>query len=599
MPHVVNLAVSLSRNLRPIIGLLLILGATHLFARAYNAAEKQSHESEVELAQDRVLGHISRDLATLTEVVRSIRAFYDGSEFVSREEFALFTQPLLDANPHLGGLEWVPVVPHSERRKYEREARRDGLLDFTFTEKLEDGRLVEATERELYMPVFYAHPYESNQKAVGYDLASCPIRRHAIEEASSTGKATLSAPISLVQDSNPTLAALLFIPIYHAADREQETPRGFALGLIRLSDIFAAGITQAELPCELQATDLGVDEEALLFRSGAASVDVPPLVKPTRRIVIDLAGRSWEFTFGASRDTISHGRLLFIWILGALLSVLVYEYLRVREEAVIRNHALQSAHDALCERSREITRFYHMASHELKTPLTSAREFTALLLDEVPGELNDEQRQFLRYIRESCDLLTRYINDMLDVTRLDTGKLSLRPKLCDPAILLEDMIAVMRKSCAARDLELVSAIPQTSAMVYADPQRLKQVVSNLLGNAIKFTPDGGRITLRVEPPHPRGNHVTISVEDTGVGISARCREKVFKRLYQVHAPDDDNAGCCSEGLGLGLSICKEIVLLHGGDISVESELGRGSTFKFTIPVAAGARRPIPSMEEVT
>lgn len=245
-----------------------------------------------------------------------------------------------------------------------------------------------------------------------------------------------------------------------------------------------------------------------------------------------------------------------------------------------QNIEIRETNQSLKNRNDEIRRFYHTVSHEVKTPLTATREFISLVKDGVVGTVTNDQSDLLSLALESCDQITRQFDEMLDLARLESGKMRLQLQQCS----LEDMLARSLASCAhaARDrnVRLIEPGSATLPAVSADANRIVQVLSNLLGNAVKFTPEGGQVELRVELD-PKGEQVRLSVIDSGCGIDSSELEYVFDRLYQSSVPDGQaQAG----GLGLGLSIAFEIVRMHDQLLSVSSVPGIGSTFAFDLAV---------------
>jgi signal transduction histidine kinase len=258
---------------------------------------------------------------------------------------------------------------------------------------------------------------------------------------------------------------------------------------------------------------------------------------------------------------------------------------RLRQALEARRRELVDAHARLQRSHEENQSFYHIVSHELKTPLTSAREFISIVLEGLAGPIGDQQREYLLIAKDSCDQLTRGINDLLDCARLDTGKLS----IVRGRISVEGMVAKattpLHSQAKQRRLSLTTRLASDLPEVYADESRMVQVITNLLTNALKFTDAGGRIELTAERTAD-GSQVCISVSDTGRGMEPERLPHIFERLYQVRSSDTAAGG----GLGLGLYICRELVRLHGGDITVTSAPGAGSTFRFTVPVNdAGAQ----------
>jgi PAS domain S-box-containing protein len=240
---------------------------------------------------------------------------------------------------------------------------------------------------------------------------------------------------------------------------------------------------------------------------------------------------------------------------------------------------LEQTNRDLLRRTEEIQYFYHTLAHELKTPLTSAREFVSIVIDGLAGELNLTQLNYLRIAKQSCTELAVYINDLLDATRLDTGKLHVELKAVSLAAIIHRAIAVMEPVAAGKKIRLSEELDTHLKDVMADESRIMQILTNLLNNALKFTPEGGAIIVKLGA-HPKNSEcVRISVADTGCGIPKDKIDNLFHRFYQIKKGDTTP----EKGVGLGLYLCRELVLLHGGSIWVESVLGRGSTFSFTIP----------------
>jgi signal transduction histidine kinase len=262
----------------------------------------------------------------------------------------------------------------------------------------------------------------------------------------------------------------------------------------------------------------------------------------------------------------------------------------LRDSVRARNETIARTHNTLQRRSNEIQRFYHTVSHELKTPLTAAREFISLVVDGVAGDINEQQRDFLMHAVDCCDQLAMHFNDLVETTRLETGKL----KLHQSVQRIEKVVlrAVFSVTAMANDrgITLQHHLPPDLPDVYIDDGRVLQVMANLLTNALKFTDPGGKVDLVVTNPKP--DEVRVSVRDTGCGIDAEHVDHIFERLYQVPR-DEEHA--TSGGLGLGLCIAKEIVELHGSCLQVESVKGKGSTFHFSVPVTGHANHHLEEM----
>jgi signal transduction histidine kinase/HAMP domain-containing protein len=227
--------------------------------------------------------------------------------------------------------------------------------------------------------------------------------------------------------------------------------------------------------------------------------------------------------------------------------------------------------------------FLSNISHELRTPLNSIIGFTDLLLTEDTGpSLSDQQRDFLETVARNGRHLLELINELLDLQRIAAGRMELTPEAVDLAALLTETTGSVQAQVQKHRHALVVTPPSPGLRVQADRGRVRQVLLNLLSNAIKFTPEGGRITVTAGPVNGGGgSEVRIAVTDTGIGIAAEDQPKLFQEFSQL----DASASRKYEGTGLGLALSRRLIELHGGAIGVESEMGKGSTFWFTLPQA--------------
>ena len=246
--------------------------------------------------------------------------------------------------------------------------------------------------------------------------------------------------------------------------------------------------------------------------------------------------------------------------------------------------------------SRHKSEFLANMSHELRTPLNAVIGFSEVLEQRMVGELNERQAEFVRDIRESGRHLLALINDILDLSKIEAGRMDLEPSTFDPSQALQGALALVRERAARHGIELSLDVPGDLGSIVADERKVRQVVLNLLSNAVKFTPNGGRVALSArriaEPRDDRETELEISVSDTGIGIAPEDQAAVFEEFRQVGT----DTARKHEGTGLGLALAKRFVELHGGKIRVESALGAGSTFTFTLPSAtAGAGAQAPEM----
>jgi len=254
---------------------------------------------------------------------------------------------------------------------------------------------------------------------------------------------------------------------------------------------------------------------------------------------------------------------------------------RLEQSLRDRNVQLEIANHQLERRNEEIARFYHRVSHEIKTPLTAARMFLSILHEGLAGPLTEMQADAVGEAIDSCDQLTRQFNDLIDCTRLETRKFPLQRREESIARLIERSVASIAPARTAKSITITVDIADRLPTLVVDGGRIVQVLVNMLGNAVKFTPEGGSIRVVGRRATEKPDGVEIDIHDTGIGISAEHLPRIFDRLFQAGAEGNDLQGA---GLGLGLTIAAELASLHGGNIDVASTLGVGSCFSLYLPV---------------
>ena len=241
---------------------------------------------------------------------------------------------------------------------------------------------------------------------------------------------------------------------------------------------------------------------------------------------------------------------------------------------------LAEALNAMAEKLRELDRmkadFFAAMSHDLRTPLTSIKEGTGLLLDGVGGPTTERQRKLLAILAEESNRLIHLVNSLLDLSKMEAGMMSYEFAISQVDTLLKRAIAEIAPLVEAKQITVESAIEAPLPAVRIDPERILQVLRNLLGNAVKFTPKGGLVRVSAKPG---AGKLEIAVMDSGPGIPEESLISIFEKFNQGKRPDEH----ARSGTGLGLAIAKSIISSHGGKIWAESHVGRGSTFVFVLP----------------
>jgi signal transduction histidine kinase len=304
-----------------------------------------------------------------------------------------------------------------------------------------------------------------------------------------------------------------------------------------------------------------------LIESGIRAVLAVPMVREGQLIGCLVVSRNRPGEFPA--ETIELLRTF------ATQSALAIQNARLFQEIAAKSRQLEVA-------SQHKSEFLANMSHELRTPLNAVIGFSEVLTERMFGELNEKQDEYVRDIYASGTHLLSLINDILDLSKVEAGRMELELADFHLPQAIENAVVLVRERALRRGITLEQSIDPHLGEVQGDERKIKQVLLNLLSNAIKFTPEGGRVGVRAEPVD---EHVQVAVSDTGVGIAPEDHEAVFEEFRQVGTADKK-----VEGTGLGLALSRKFIELHGGRIWVKSQVGAGSTFTFTLPLTTDQQR---------
>jgi len=297
-----------------------------------------------------------------------------------------------------------------------------------------------------------------------------------------------------------------------------------------------------------------------LIESGVRAILAVPMVREGRLIGSLVVSRNQPGDFPA--EAIELLRTF------ATQSALAIQNARLFSEIADKSAQLEAA-------SRHKSEFLANMSHELRTPLNAIIGFSEVLVDRMFGELNEKQDEYLKDIYASGQHLLSLINDILDLSKIEAGRMELEVSDFDLPGAIGNALILVRERASRRGITLGHSVDERLGTIRGDERKVKQVLLNLLSNALKFTPEGGRIDVSARV---HDGVAEVSVADTGVGIAPEDQEAVFEEFRQVGTADKK-----VEGTGLGLALSRKFIELHGGRIWVESEVGKGSTFRFTLP----------------
>lgn len=262
---------------------------------------------------------------------------------------------------------------------------------------------------------------------------------------------------------------------------------------------------------------------------------------------------------------------------------------RAMRYAVERQALLRSLEMSRKQQLEFKNQFLSHVSHELRTPLTCIYQFVTILLDGLAGQVTADQRDHLETILKSVNQLGAMVRDLLEASRAEAGKVRIEPHCVVIGDLVKLAVTMMKSVADEKQVGLEVGVDSRIPFIHGDPDRILEVLINLIDNAVKFTPSGGAVTVQACLADADPDYVYISVSDTGCGIDPKAKALIFERMYQ----DPNSIDNSRKGLGLGLYIAKELVMLHSGRMWVASELGHGSTFSFTLPLYSLAKQLLP------
>lgn len=596
------------------------------------AYENNKIQLELERSAENRMMALQRGLEAGYLVLESMAAFYDSTSEMKRQDFKEFVQPLIKSNIAIQALEWIPRVVLSERPAYEQAARLDGYAQFRITQRKTQGQMVSAKEHEEYFPVYYVEPYQGNEIALGFDLSSNPIRRQALESARHGGQMTATARITLVQETGSQFGFLIFLPVYHkeisGMGRKDHHPRlkGFMLGVFRIGDLVEKAISYLDPQgIDILIHDMSAPEGERFLYSHASrlhsnAVPAHALEALDRSAQfsylasIDVAGRRWRMTFIAAPSFVADYKTfipLILLLSTVLCSAFAAAYLfstiqskcRLKQTLILLQNKMDACHKvekALNESEERLQQAQKMEAigtlaggiaHDFNNILAAITGFCELAVAQ--SEKRSKQHDDLLQILKSADRATALVKQILTFSR--QNKEELKPIQISP--IVKEVIKLLKAALPAT-IEIHADIRNHLDPIMADPTSIHQVIMNLCTNAAHaMQATGGRLEVSLRSVEPGGfcasgpsdllscSWLNLSVKDTGHGMTPEIMQSIFDPYFTTKAP--------GEGTGLGLSVVHGIVKKSGGEISVASERGKGTTFDIFWPQIKRSPQPQP------
>ncbi|MDQ3094098.1 MAG: CHASE domain-containing protein [bacterium] len=436
-------------------------------------------------------------------------------------------------------------------------------------------------QRDLYSIITYLEPENSgNLSAIGYDMYSETVRRKAQELAIKTDESVLTGTLQLIQDRDNKEPGFLMYEAVHrdeGGDHTLENTRGFVYVPFRARDFFEQiGGTFDTNGYAVRIFDKSGNAPVELFKS--ASFDMISNQPSTTTTAINLSQKSanWDVNFvfdEASLITTSEeSRPDLIAVVGALgallLTIMVWLLIRTRnyDIAAQKEHEVNRAKDSLLS----------LASHQLRTPATGVKQYLGIIIQGFVGDVTPAQAEMLEKAYSSNERQLRVINEVLHLAKLDSGRIVLAKTSIDIAKLIRDVVLEVGSEVVEHQHKVRTFGLGKSIHITADEHMLRMAIENLITNAIKYTPDGGKIRIKLTS---KKSNVEVEVKDNGVGIKPEDQDKLYKQFTRIQNVLSKQVN----GTGVGLYLAKQLIELHGGDIKLQSIENKGSTFTAIIP----------------
>jgi signal transduction histidine kinase/ActR/RegA family two-component response regulator len=524
------------------------------------------------------------------DALEAMHGVFAASSVVHRDEFQRASTHWIQPQSGVQALGWAESVRAADLPRFQAKQRKEGLPDF----QVFNGKARSAPQgRDDLAVLRFVEPMQGNEAALGFNLLSGPESRAAYEQARLEGKAVATNGLDLIQEVGHQHGVVIYRPVYQeqapSPSRREASSRGAVFLALRMDDALSAMLQGA--PDYLAACLLEGNEVGASFLAGSPDCRKPSTAEsPEHRSVIpiEFAGKTWQLVVWATKPVPFAGSNATSWVLafggvalaasmGAMLLVMTGHAQRIQaamDEAERQRVAAEAANLAKSE-------FLSRMSHELRTPLNAVLGFAQVMeLDRV-SPLAPSQKPRIQQIQQAGWHLLDMIDDVLDISRIDTGALRLQAEPLSVAEALAAVGVLLEDSAVRHGITLVwpDHVPSQWG-VNADPTRLRQILTNLLSNAIKYNQQGGSVGVSVHHQQRvgKGEWVTIAVSDTGLGMSPDQLDQLFEPFNRL-----GRERVIPDGTGIGLVISRHLAALMGGELTVQSQVGMGSTFTLSLP----------------
>ncbi len=583
-----------------VLGALLAISLFSLLETNFEASVKQRFEAASRIH----IEAIEHGVQTYLETLYHVRSAFDASTFVGRDEFRTLVSRNLERNPGILALAWVPKVSSFERDALEVTIQEQVLPNFSFSDQAIESEATAASPRLTHFPILYLEPLEPYLSIVGFDMAAKPEYALILSEAARTDMPFASSSVHLVNSEEGAYSTLAALPVYEKGvplstpESREAALRGFAVMITEIGPMIEAILDRYISAAGLTLTIKDIDEsapEAYRYRHVSRQLALGKNNREkdylddglTATRSVTFANLGWKVTsHAANKEIYPSWDANNLWLpLGVIMLALGLAYFLYRLKQA--EGEIKASMERVEAANQAKSAFLANMSHELRTPMNAILGYSEMLIEEAEDLDQEDFIPDLKKINQAGTHLLALINDVLDLSKIESGKMEAFPESIDLGKLIDEVVSTAHPLMEKNDNKLSVERGEKLGSAFQDLTKVRQILFNLLSNAAKFTHQGN-VTLRVDRTVQAGvERLTFAVSDTGIGIAEDKIDHVFEEFTQADGTTTRDYG----GTGLGLAISRRFCELLGGDLRVYSRVGEGSTFTINIPAILPGATP--------